>query len=65
MKCLVYCQDTAINVAAVAGHAHIVEFLLSQNGLLITCNMNDMNVLDLAIHNQWESVALVIAENER
>ncbi|XP_031565445.1 transient receptor potential cation channel subfamily A member 1-like [Actinia tenebrosa] len=58
-------KNTALNLAATAGHAHIVEFLLSIDSLMITCNASDMNALDLAIENKWENVALVIADHER
>ena len=58
-------QNTAIHLAAIAGHAHIVQYLMSFEELLFMSNGRDKNALDLAIDHGRENVAMVMIEHKR
>ena len=52
-------------MAAIAGHAPIVKYMMSLDQLAITCNTRNKNALDLAIEYGWENVAMVIIGHDR
>ncbi|XP_027052782.1 transient receptor potential cation channel subfamily A member 1-like [Pocillopora damicornis] len=58
-------QNTALNLAATAGHASLVTYLLSVKEQEILLNSQNQNVLDLAISNDKEAVAMAIIEHPR
>ena len=58
-------QNTALNLAATAGHASLVSYLLSVKEQEILLNKYNQNVLDLAISNDKEKVAMAIIEHSR
>ncbi|XP_048576796.1 transient receptor potential cation channel subfamily A member 1 isoform X3 [Nematostella vectensis] len=58
-------QNTAIHMAALGGHAEILEFLLSKPEQVVSVNERNQNILDIAIEERHENVAMKIAENKR
>jgi len=58
-------QNTALNLAATSGHASLVSYLLSVKEQEILLNSHNQNVLDLAISNDKEEVAMAIIEHSR
>ena len=58
-------QNTALNLAATAGQASLVSYLLSVKEQEILLNKYNQNVLDLAIFNDKEEVAMAIIEHSR
>ena len=58
-------QNTALNLAATTGHASLVSYLLSVKEQEILLNKYNQNVLDLAISNNKEKVAMAIIEHSR
>lgn len=58
-------QNTALNMAATAGHASLVSHLLSLKGQEILLNKCNQNVLDIAVANDKEGVAMAIIEHSR
>lgn len=58
-------QNTALNLAANTGHASLVSYLLSVKEQDILLNKYNQNVLDLAISNDKEEVAMAIIEHSR
>ena len=58
-------QNTALNLAATTGHASLVSYLLSVKEQEILLNNYNQNVLDLAISNDKEKVAMAIIEHSR
>jgi len=58
-------QNTALNLAATTGHASLVTYLLSVKEQEILLNKFNQNVLDLAISNDKEEVAMAIIEHSR
>ena len=61
----VFFQNTALNLAAIAGNAPIVTYLLSVKDQEILMNSYNQNVLDLAVEATKEDVAMAIAEHDR
>lgn len=61
----VFFQNTALNLAAIAGNAPIVTYLLSVKDQKILMNSYNQNVLDLAVEATKEDVAMAIAEHDR
>ena len=58
-------KNTALNLAATTGHASLVTYLLSVKEQEILLNKFKQNVLDLAISNDKEEVAMAIIEHSR
>ncbi|CAH3036391.1 unnamed protein product, partial [Porites lobata] len=58
-------QNTALNLAATSGYASLVSYLLSVKEQEILLNKYNQNVLDLAISNDKEKVAMAIIEHSR
>ncbi|EDO46893.1 predicted protein, partial [Nematostella vectensis] len=58
-------QNTALNLAAMAGHAQIVSRLLSVKEQDILLNAYNQSVLDLAINADKREVTMAIAEHDR
>ncbi|XP_068676235.1 transient receptor potential cation channel subfamily A member 1-like isoform X4 [Montipora foliosa] len=58
-------ENTALNIAAITGHASLVSHLLSVKGQEILLNKHNQNVLDLAIANVKEEVAMAIIAHSR
>ena len=58
-------QNTALNLAATTGQASLVSYLLSVKEQEILLNKYNQNVLDLAISNDKEEVAMAIIEHSR
>ena len=58
-------KNTALNLAATTGHASLVTYLLSVKEQEILLNKFNQNVLDLAISNDKEEVAMAIIEHSR
>lgn len=52
-------------MAAMGGHPHIVQLLLSKSDQLVSVNERNQNVLDIAIEGKHDAVAMVIAEHKR
>lgn len=58
-------QNTALDLAAINGHASVVKLLLSIDEADVTLNSNNENILDAAVKEKKSDVVMVIAENER
>ena len=58
-------KNTALNLAATTGQASLVTYLLSVKEQEILLNKFNQNVLDLAISNDKEEVAMAIIEHSR
>ena len=60
-----FIQNSALNLAAIAGNASIVTYLLSVKDQEILMNSYNQNVLDLAVKATKEDVAMAIADHDR
>lgn len=58
-------ENTAIHLTAIAGHAHIIQYLMSIEELFFMCNVRNKNALDLAIDHGRENVAMVMIGHQR
>lgn len=52
-------------MAALGGHPHIVEYLLTKHDQVVSVNERNQNILDIAIEGRHEMVAMVLAEHKR
>ena len=58
-------QNTALHLAAIHGHTHVVLCLLSHSEQQILMNKKNHNVLDSTIDAERKNVALAIASHNR
>ncbi|XP_031564740.1 transient receptor potential cation channel subfamily A member 1-like [Actinia tenebrosa] len=67
-ECLNYTDEdrnTALHMAALGGHSHIVQYLLTKPDQVVSVNERNQNILDIAIEGRHEMVAMVLAEHKR
>ena len=63
--CYYFSQNTALHIAAINGHASVVNLLLSDSKAEVTRNNTNDNILDAAVKEKRSDVVMTIAGNDR